>query len=168
MPPSGSSASRGSDALEPLDAVPDLRGVPAELLAQGDRGGVHQVGAAGLHHGRELGGLAPPARRPGGPAPGSGRGRRASVAATWIEDGKTSLRRLRGVDVVVRDGPCGPSAARGQRREHLVGVHVRAGAGAGLEHVDRELGVVLAGGDRVGGRRDRLGDLGLRARPARR
>ena len=39
----------GQRRLEPLDAVADLRGVAAELLAEGDRGGVHQVGAAGLH-----------------------------------------------------------------------------------------------------------------------
>ena len=49
----------------------------------------------------------------------------ALVAATWIADGKMSLRRLRGVHVVVgvhgRAEPLG-----GQGREHLVGVHVRA------------------------------------------
>ena len=36
--------------LDPLDAEPDLRGVAAELLAEGDRHRVHQVGAAGLDH----------------------------------------------------------------------------------------------------------------------
>ena len=49
---------------------------------------------------------------------------------------------------------CTPSPAT--RRDHLVGVHVRRGAGAGLEDVDRELVVQLAGGDAVGG----LGDPG--------
>jgi hypothetical protein len=34
---------------------------------------------------------------------------------------------------------------RGERREHLVHVHVRAGPGAGLEDVEGELVVVIAG-----------------------
>ena len=49
----------------------------------------------------------------------------------------------------------------GEVRDHLVGVHVRRGAGAGLEDVDRELVVVLAGGDRVAGGGDPLGDVGV-------
>ena len=81
----------GQRGVQPLLAVADLRGVPAELLAEGDRGGVHQVGAAGLHHGRPLFGLLPAARSPGGPAPGIRLRTTDSVAATWIEVGKTSL-----------------------------------------------------------------------------
>ena len=56
----------------------------------------------------------------------------------------------------------------GEVGEHLVGVHVRGGAGAGLEDVDRELVVVLAGGDRVAGGGDPLGQRRRRARRARR
>ena len=40
-----------------------------------------------------------------------------------------------------------PSAVGGQRRQHLVDVHVRRRPGPGLEHVDRELVVELAGLD---------------------
>ena len=46
----------------------------------------------------------------------------------------------------------------GELGDHLVGVHVRGGAGAGLEDVDRELVVVLAGGDLVAGLGDRVGN----------
>ena len=49
----------------------------------------------------------------------------------------------------------GPLA--GEVGEHLVGVHVGGGAGAGLEDVDRELVVVFAGGDRVAGGGDPFG-----------
>jgi hypothetical protein len=44
---------------------------------------------------------------------------------------------------------------RGERRDDLVGVHVRGRAGAGLEHVDRELGVPVAAGHVEGDGRDR-------------
>jgi hypothetical protein len=54
---------------------------------------------------------------------------------------------------------CAPDRRR-EVRDHLVGVHVRGGARAGLEHVDRELVVELAGGDAVGGGGDPLGELG--------
>ncbi len=46
----------------------------------------------------------------------------------------------------------------GERRDHLVRVHVRGGARAGLEDVDRELVVELAGGDPVGRGGDALGE----------
>ena len=51
----------------------------------------------------------------------------------------------------------------GPVREHLVAVHVVAGAGAGLVHVDDELVAVLAGEHLVGGLHDRVGQLGRRA-----
>ena len=66
------------------------------------------------------------------------------------------VRRLTHVDVVVR-----VHALTGEIRDHLVGVHVRARAGAGLEDVDRELVVELAGGDAVAGGGDALGHLGV-------
>ena len=53
----------------------------------------------------------------------------------------------------------GPVA--GEVGDHLVGVHVRGGARAGLEDVDRELVVVLALGDRLAGGGDPLGDVAV-------
>ena len=55
----------------------------------------------------------------------------------------------------------------GEICDHLVGVHIRGGARAGLEDVDRELVVVLALGDRGPGRGDPLGQLADRACPDR-
>src|SRR6185437_6652279 len=66
--------------------------------------------------------------------------------------------RLRRVDVVVRVHRTA-EAARGERREHLVHVHVRGGPGPGLVDVDREVAVVRAGDDLVRGGRDGLGDV---------
>ena len=48
------------------------------------------------------------------------------------------VRGLAEVDVIV-----GVDATAGERCDHLVGVRVRRGPGAGLEDVDRELVVVL-------------------------
>ena len=66
------------------------------------------------------------------------------------------VRALAHVDVVVR-----VDVVTGERCDHLVGVHVRARARAGLEDVDRELVVVVAVGDRVAGGGDPLGLLGV-------
>ncbi len=55
------------------------------------------------------------------------------------------------VDVVVAVHRSAGVGLRGQGRDDLVGVHVRGGARAGLEDVDRELVVELAGRDAVGG-----------------
>ena len=132
-----------------------LRGVAGELLAERHRHGVHEVRAAGLHDVLELRGL--------------GGERRLEV----LERGQQRVRRLveRGevdgarehvvgrlahVHVVV-----GMHALAGEVRDDLVGVHVRRGARAGLEDVDRELVVVLAGGDVVGRRADPLGEVGV-------
>src|SRR5207244_11225652 len=49
-------------------------------------------------------------------------------------------------------------APGGQRRHNLVRIHVAARAGAGLEDVDRELRVVVAGRDLRRGRLHRLRD----------
>jgi hypothetical protein len=65
---------------------------------------------------------------------------------------KDVVRGLAHVDVVVR-----VDVVAGERGDHLVRVHVRRRAGAGLEDVDRELVVELACGDSVGGGRDPLG-----------
>lgn len=73
------------------------------------------------------------------------------------------VARLAVVDVVVRvDDAVADLRARdlgGAVGDDLVCVHVRRGAGACLEHVDRELVVVVAGDDFVGGSDDRVGGV---------
>ena len=66
------------------------------------------------------------------------------------------VRRLPHVDVVVR-----VDVVAGEGRDHLVRVHVRARAGAGLEDVDRELVVELARCDPVACLGDALGDVAV-------
>ena len=66
------------------------------------------------------------------------------------------VRRLAHVDVVVR-----MHVLAGQARDHLVRVHVRARARPGLEDVDRELVVELAGRDAVSGGGDALRLVGV-------
>jgi hypothetical protein len=66
------------------------------------------------------------------------------------------VRALPHVHVVVR-----VHVVSRQGRDHLVRVHVRARARAGLEDVDRELVVVLAARDRVAGSGDPLRLAGI-------
>ncbi len=145
-------AERRADAV---GAQADLRRVAAELLAERDRDGVHQMCAAGLDDVAELVGLAP---QSGGKLVEG----RQQVARDLLERGQVDRRRedvVRGlaeVDVIVRVG-----LVTGEVGHHLVRVHVRGGARAGLEDVDGELVVVLAGGDRVAGRGDALRDVGV-------
>jgi hypothetical protein len=71
---------------------------------------------------------------------------------------KHVIARLAGIHVVVRvDLPA--QAIAGERRQHLVHVHVAARPGPRLEHVDRELAVPPAGGHLLGGCRYGLGDV---------
>ena len=63
----------GQGGLQALDACPHLGGIAAELLAQRDRRGVHEVGSARLHHATRTRRASPPAPRPGAPARGGGR-----------------------------------------------------------------------------------------------
>ena len=156
VPPRGSSPTRGSVASSRSIAVLDLRGVPAELLAERHGRGVHEVRAAGLHDALEpallaaerLGQVLEGRHQLDRDAPGGGEvdGRREHV-----------VRRLRGVDLVVRVHPP-PEPLRRQCGDHLVGVHVRRRARPGLEHVDGEVVVPGArrhlGGRVVDGRRD--------------
>ncbi|OEI69339.1 ribosomal protein S5 [Curtobacterium sp. ER1/6] len=145
----------GERRLHPLDAEPDLSGVAAELLAERDRGGIHQVGATGLHGVRPEGRLRLERR-------GEVLERGDEGADEGLGDGDVHrrgedvVRRLRGVDVVVRVDVRAGDAGR-ERRQDLVHVHVRRRAAAGLVDVDRELVVVLAADDRVRGPRDRVG-----------
>ena len=52
-------ADPGEAGGEALDAVLDGGCITAKLLAEGDRGGVHEVGAARLHHRGKLRGFLP-------------------------------------------------------------------------------------------------------------
>ena len=136
-------------------AEADLRGVAAELLTERDRHRVHQVGAPGLDDVREL-------VRLGLQRCLQALQRGQQLRAHLAQRGQVHRRRehvvggLAHVDVVVR-----VHAALGEVGDHLVRVHVRGGAGAGLEDVDRELVVVLAGRDLVARGRDALGDVGV-------
>jgi hypothetical protein len=146
-------ADAGERVGDPRSAEPDLRGESVELLPERDGDGVHEMRTARLHVAGEL--LAP-----GREGLAQGVERRKQVAGDLAERREVDSRRedvVRGlahVDVVVW-----VSAVAGEVRDHLVRVHVRRGSRAGLEHVDGELVVVLAGGDLVTGRRDPLREL---------
>jgi len=146
----------GQRGLHPFDACLDLPGIAAELLAECHRHGVHQMRSARLDYRLPLPRLArqrlvqhlesrnqvPHGGFRGGDVRGGGEG---------------VVRRLRHVDVVV--GVHGHAVLPGDARDHLIGVHVRTGARAGLEHVDGELLVVQAVGDLACGRDDGVGLL---------
>src|SRR3972149_665709 len=137
------------------DALAHLRGVPAELLPERHGHSVHPVRAAGLDDVVELHG------------PGGERGRQAlergqQVVCRLVQRGEMHGRRedvVRGlphVHVVVR-----VDALAGEGGDHLVRVHVRGGARAGLEDVDRELVVELARRGAGGGGGGPLGPAGV-------
>ena len=155
VPPSGIRPSSANVAPSWFRADGHLRRVAAELLPERHRHGVHQVGPSRLDDVDELDRLG--RERVAEPVE-----RRHEVVVSGLQRGEVDRRRehvvraLTEVDVVVRMGP-----AVGERADHLVGVHVRRRAGSGLEHVDRELGVVLAGGDRVAGGDDLCGQRGV-------
>ena len=136
-------------------AEPDLGRVAAELLPECDRNRVHQVGAAGLDDVRELVGLGlqrlfQPLQR--------GQQPRALLTQRGEVHGRREhvVGGLAHVHVVV-----GVHAALREVGDHLVGVHVRRRSRSGLEDVDGELVVVLAGSDLVPGSGDALGQLGV-------
>ena len=140
-------------------AEADLRRVAGELLPERHRHGVHQVGAARLDDVLERLGL-------GGEGLLEPLQRGQQPVRRLVERGEVDGARehvvggLAHVHVVVR-----VRALAGQRRDDLVGVHVRGRAGAGLEDVDGELGVVAALGDLV--RRARRSAARGRRRAAR-
>ena len=155
VPPSGSCPTPAERAADPFGAEADLGGVAGELLAERHRDGVHQVGAAGLERFGEL-------LRPAVEGRGERVDRRQQVVGRLVERGEVDgggedvVRRLAHVHVIVRVG-----ALAGEVGDHLVRVHVRGGAGAGLEDVDGKLVVVVAGGDGVAGGGDPLGVIGV-------
>ncbi len=123
--------------LDAVAGVADLVAPSAQLLGQGHRHGIHQVGAAGLDHG--LGFLLAArdglhqviqARQQGIVHLGNG----AQVDGR----GNHVVAALAHVDVVVGVDRLA-AVVGGQARDHLVHVHVGAGAGTRLEHVHGEL-----------------------------
>jgi hypothetical protein len=148
-------ADPGQGVGDPLGPLAGLGGVAGELLAEGDRDGVHQVGAPGLDHVAQLGRL-------GLQRPGQGVQRRQQVVAGRRQGGQVDgagegvVGGLAHVDVVV-----GVDPLAGQGGDDLVDVGVGVGARAGLEDVDRELVVVVPGRDRLGGGGDPLGPAGV-------
>ena len=125
--------------------VIDLRAPAAHLLAERQRHRVHQVRASGLDDLADVADAAADDR-------GQIRERRQQVLLDRQQGAEMNRRRnhvvraLAHVDVIVRMHGDAGIAAR-DVGDHLVGIHVAAGAGAGLEHVDRELRVVPAFGD---------------------
>ena len=87
------------------------------------------------------------------------------MAATWTDVGKTSLEDCEALTWsfgwTTLSLPAACEGARCELGDDLVGVHVRGRAGAGLEDVDREVAVVLAGGHLIGSVGDRLGELAV-------
>ncbi len=109
-------------AVQALHAVADRGRVSAELLPEGHRRCIHQVRAPGLHDLGELDALALQRR-----------GQMGKRGDEVVDDrlrrgdmdrgGEHVIGRLRGVDVVVGvHRPAEPLG--GERRQHLVGVHV--------------------------------------------
>ena len=139
VPPRGSSPSRGQARVRRRSMPCSIGGgVAAELLSQGDRRGVHEVGATGLHHRLELALLLAQSAC----ASSSSAGTRSTTIALrrGQVDGRREhvVRRLRCVDVVVRVHRVAERLRR-QVGQHLVHVHVRRRARARLVHVDREV-----------------------------
>ena len=155
MPPRGISPRRSSVASIRARPWRICAAYPPELLAERHRDRVHQVRASGLDHVREL-------RRLGLERLGETAERREEVAGDLSRcrevDGRGEhvVRRLAEVHMVVR-----MHAVTGEGRHDLVRVHVRGGAGAGLEDVDRKLVVELAGGDAVARGGDALREPGI-------
>ncbi len=101
VPPSGTSATRGSAACDALDAEAHLARVAAELLAEGHGRRIHEVGAAGLDGARPQLGLLLEGDREvveRGDEVADERARHGDVH----RGREHVVRRLRGVDVVVR------------------------------------------------------------------
>ena len=143
--------------IHPLDAVTNLSGIAAELLAEGNRSGVHQVSTTTLDYLGKLGGLQ--AERVSQMTQ-----RRQQAEDQVVSRGNVNSARK---DVVARLGRihviigvyglaqlCG-----GEGSDHLVGVHIARGARPGLEDIKRKLTVVPVFRNLARGLRDRVGLL---------
>ena len=150
-------------ALQVAQRLVDLRDVPAELLAQRERGRVLQVRAADLHHALE--GLRLLRERV---AQRLHLRHHAAHHRLHRRDahrgGEHVVGALALVHVVVGVDLAALAALAAQQlggavRQHLVDVHVRLGAAAGLPDDERELLVVLAREHLVRGLHDGLAAL---------
>ena len=138
----------GQRHLDPPDAELDLGRVPGKLLAERHRGRVLEVGAADLDDVGErlrlvIEGLVQVAQRRQEPIADLTRGRDVHGGR------KRVVRGLAAVDVVVRMhlrllAELAAERLVGEVRDHLVGVHVGLGAGAGLPDHQRKLVVMTA------------------------
>ena len=130
-----------------------------ELLAQGHRHGVLQLGAADLQHALELVGLglerAPQLGHLGEQAVDAEPGREAQRGRVDIV-GALVVRVQRVVAAFLEAHVLERAVG-----DHLVGVHVGRGTGAALDHVDDELIVQRAANDLVAGDDDRAGSLAV-------
>jgi hypothetical protein len=152
-------------AFDPGDAVADLRGVAGKFLAERQRGRVLQMGAADLDDAvpglrlRIEPGVDLLERRQ---QPFVHRARGGDVHRRR----KAVVGRLAFVDMVVGMDRALAALLAGEdlvgaRGDHLIGVHVRLRARAGLPDHQRELVVVPARGDFAGSLLDRLGEFGV-------
>ena len=135
--------------LDPLNTGGNLPGITAKLLAQRHRHRIHQVSAARLHHMLPLLGL---------------RSQRIMQhLQRWNEHGHGSLgggnvgggrerivRRLAHIHMIV--GVYLNTIGLSDRRNDLIGVHVRRRARTSLEHINGELGIMLTVRDLLRGR----------------
>ena len=153
--------------LDAHDAVLDLLGVAGELLAEGDRGRVLGVGAADLDD--VLPRLRLVVQRVAELLQGRDQAVDDLLASGDVHRRREAVvRRLAHIDVIVgvdRLLRAHDAAEKldGAVGDHLVGVHVRLGAGAGLPDDEREVRVELALDHLVGGPDDRLADLRVEA-----
>ena len=145
--------------VHPVDALAHLGRPAAHLLAHAHRHGVHEVRASGLDHIVHGGGFGDDGVVQVLEA-GDERLFRLQVRGYVDRRGNDIVRRLAHVDVVVRVHLAAQGLCR-QRGDDLVGVHIGAGAGAGLEDVDGEMLVVAALGDGAGAVLDGLRHVGL-------
>ncbi len=154
--------------VEPLNRVLDLRAPAVEFLPHRDRHGVHQVGPAGLDDRVGLAGLFFEHAR-------EVRERRqqalldAERGADMNAGRNHVIAALAHVDVIVRMH-LGAELFACERGDDFVGVHVGAGAAAGLKNVNRKMPVMLTGGhlersflDGHGRFRGQQAQLGIRA-----
>ena len=154
----------GQLPLDRRDPVVELGPPARDLLAEGDRGRVLQVGAADLH---EVGVLLLQTEEDIAKQPH----RRQQPPVDHLDGGDVHrrrecvVRRLAAVDVVVGvdwllRAHHATSDLNRPVRDHLVGVHVRLGAAAGLEDHQRKLVVELPGDHLIRRLHDQLHRLG--------
>ena len=143
VPPCASLQQPRLHCREPCQPLLHLRAPARQLLSERHRHGIHQVRAPGLHDRGEL--LLAAVQRIA-----QLRERRHQLAAHEQRRAHVDRRRdavvaaLGHVDVIVRVH-CAAQVPAGERGDHLVGIHVAAGARAGLKHIEGECRIVSAG-----------------------